>query len=72
MDITTDYMLTQIKKLPIKHWRSRKFQKNLNEQISGLRVTAYKMKGTFTGQFCSSEANRLEKELSYILKGKNR
>ena len=68
MDVTYEYYLNQIKSNPNKnHYRVRRFKKAIEEHISGLRLTAYKKRGTFVAQYCNAEANRYERLLKNAL-----
>ena len=68
MDTYTFY-LKEIKSNSNKNsWRVKNMTRTIQTHISGLRLTANKMKGTYVGKFASAEANRIEKELEKSLK----
>lgn len=67
MDTVT---FNQIKHLPKNHWKSRLLQKATDNIISGYRLMAIKNRGTFLAEFCTHEANHLQNQLNYVLKGK--
>lgn len=69
-DVTVEYYLQEIAKYPKTHWKTRLYKKKLDEIISGYRVTAFKERGKFTGEFCSQQANILENRLNAIMRSK--
>jgi hypothetical protein len=72
MDITYQYLISEINNSEDKNTiKVLSFVKRVNEHISGLRLTATKMKGTSVGNFCAREANYLEKKLLMALEKKN-
>jgi hypothetical protein len=67
-DVTLDWKLEQIRNSSNKkHWRTRQFVRDINMQISNYRILAGKNKANYLGQYCSREANLLEKSLILAL-----
>lgn len=64
-----DYWLTQIPKYAKNHYMYFRLKKNIDEHISGLKVTANKMRGTRVGIICSRDANRYQKLLDLAVNG---
>ena len=56
-------IIIEISKYPKNHYRSLGLQKTVNLHISGLKVTAHKMKNTNVGRICAQEANRYQRLL---------
>ena len=71
MDITNEYWeeqwLNQVRSNSPRHWKSRNARKQLDLIISGYRMTAYKYRGSYVGQYCSQQANWIEKRLNLAL-----
>lgn len=67
MDTVT---FNQIRALPKNHWKSRMLQKATNKIISDYRLMAINNRGTFLAHFCTQEANRVQNQLNFVLRGK--
>lgn len=66
MDITINWKLDEIRKNGKNKWQ---FKKDIEEIISGYRLTATKFAKTSAGAFAEKEANELQKKLLSALKG---
>lgn len=53
-----------------KHWKIRKVIGDMEELISGYRLTAFKMKGTAVATLCNKNANVVEKALREAILGR--
>lgn len=70
MDVTIEHNLNLIRKAGNKkHWRIRSAIKTINTEISGLRFTAMKNRGTKLAIRCNRDANALETQLENSKKG---
>ena len=58
-------IIQEIGTYPKNHYKAFGLIKTVNLHISGLKMTAKKMKGTSVSVFCSREANRYQKLLDY-------
>ncbi len=64
-----DYAIQQLKNYTNKnHWRARNFKKDIEKEISDLRLLAYKQRGTIVGIRCSELADKLDKSLMLAMK----
>lgn len=68
MKNTYNWYIDQIQKYNSEADKVQRFKKLVEEHISGLRLTAMKMRGTAVAKFCNKEANELEKKLSEATK----
>lgn len=72
MDITTEYCIEVVRRNRNStstrgRFLKRYYAQKIEEEISGLRFTANKMRGTAVGRVCNSKANSLEKSLNWAL-----
>lgn len=68
MDVTVDHYLELIAKNPNpKYWKTKKYMKQVMNEIYAYRSTAYLYKGTNVAHMCNWYANQIEKKLNKVL-----
>jgi len=63
-----DNMLNLMKNYPKNHYKFLELQQKVNTHISGLKLTANKLKETNVAVICNRDANRYQKLLDLVTK----
>lgn len=68
MDVTLYYHLSVVRNIANKnYWKVKQSKKELELHISGLRLYAFKNRGSKISGWCNRESNFVEKQLNLAL-----